>query len=89
MSYDGFWPVRKIHVKCTPYKLAYLREPKSFALVVSEKVTRTMEEEPEEDLPEQEQPKEPKEKKPTLLPVYDDKFQIRLISSTSWEIQDK
>lgn len=41
-SYDGVWPVRKIHLRCTPHKIMYHKEAKIYALVVSTKAVRVL-----------------------------------------------
>jgi hypothetical protein len=41
-SYDNVWPVRKIHLRCTPHKIIYHKEAKTYALIVSSKAVRVL-----------------------------------------------
>ena len=41
ISYDSYWPIRKIHLRCTPHKVIYHDQSNIYALIVSNKVPRT------------------------------------------------
>eukprot|EP01116_Phalansterium_solitarium_P001407 TRINITY_DN11208_c0_g3_i1.p1 TRINITY_DN11208_c0_g3~~TRINITY_DN11208_c0_g3_i1.p1 ORF type:complete len:1483 (+),score=557.48 TRINITY_DN11208_c0_g3_i1:140-4588(+) len=81
MSYEGHWPVRKVPLRVTPHHIAYHSESQTYALSISSKVVRSIEDAngDEHDTG--------VGKSPTMN-VYEERFELRLLSPANWELLD-